>query len=229
MVQPWFGWGLETYGNVFRIYNSQRAVEVHFGQPYYRAAHSDWLQLFAETGAVGTALIPLLLLGLLRGIRWRRAAAIRAICSPVVPSCCCMPGWNFLSPIRPCSSRFGAASALPSATQRSTPAARPNDLRSDMSLRAPISVLIPVKDEASNLAACLASVAFCDEIVVVDSDSTDGTRAIATQAGAGMVDFQWNGRFPKRKTGRWPTSRGNMSGSSSLTPTSVSHPALRRS
>ena len=76
MVRPWFGWGLETYGDVFRIYNSQRAVEVHFGQPYYRAAHSDWLQLFAETGAVGTALIGLLLLGLLRGIRWRRAAAI---------------------------------------------------------------------------------------------------------------------------------------------------------
>jgi O-Antigen ligase len=76
MVRPWFGWGLETYGDVFRIYNSQRAVEVHFGQPYYRAAHSDWLQLFAETGAVGTALIGLLVLGLLRSIRWRSAAAI---------------------------------------------------------------------------------------------------------------------------------------------------------
>ena len=68
-----------------------------------------------------------------------------------------------------------------------------------MSLRAPISVLIPVRNEAANLAACLASVAFCDEIVVVDSDSTDGTRAIATQAGAKLVDFQWNGRFPKKK------------------------------
>src|ERR1019366_7602064 len=30
MVKPWFGWGLETYGDVFRIYNSQRAVETWF-------------------------------------------------------------------------------------------------------------------------------------------------------------------------------------------------------
>ncbi|MBI2517760.1 MAG: glycosyltransferase family 2 protein [Opitutae bacterium] len=68
-----------------------------------------------------------------------------------------------------------------------------------MPARAPISVLIPVKNEAANLTACLASVAFCDEIVVVDSGSTDGTRAIATQAGAQVVDFKWNGEFPKKK------------------------------
>ena len=65
--------------------------------------------------------------------------------------------------------------------------------------RAPISVLIPVKNEAANLAACLASVAFCDEVVVVDSGSTDGTPDIARQAGARVVDFQWDGAFPKKK------------------------------
>ena len=65
--------------------------------------------------------------------------------------------------------------------------------------RAPISVLIPAKNEASNLADCLASVAFCDEIVVVDSGSTDATRAIAEQAGAQVVDFRWDGQFPKKK------------------------------
>ncbi|MBA4137482.1 MAG: glycosyltransferase [Opitutus sp.] len=65
--------------------------------------------------------------------------------------------------------------------------------------RAPISVLIPVKNEAANLAACLASVAFCDEVVVVDSGSTDGTAAIAERAGARVVDFRWNGEFPKKK------------------------------
>ena len=68
-----------------------------------------------------------------------------------------------------------------------------------MAERAPISVLIPVKNEAANLAACLASVAFCDEIVVVDSGSTDATRTIAEAAGARLVDFQWNGEFPKKK------------------------------
>lgn len=68
-----------------------------------------------------------------------------------------------------------------------------------MSDRAPISVLIPVKNEAANLAACLASVAFCDEVVVIDSGSTDGTVDLATRAGARVVDFRWNGEFPKKK------------------------------
>lgn len=68
-----------------------------------------------------------------------------------------------------------------------------------MTERAPISVLIPAKNEAANLAACLASVAFCDELVVVDSGSTDDTAAIAAQAGARVVNFAWDGGFPKKK------------------------------
>jgi O-antigen ligase len=60
LFKPWFGWGLETYGDVFRIYNTQRAAEVSLGQPYYRSAHSDWLQAFAESGVVGTVLLVLL-------------------------------------------------------------------------------------------------------------------------------------------------------------------------
>lgn len=65
--------------------------------------------------------------------------------------------------------------------------------------RAPISVLIPVRNEAANLPACLASVAFCDDVVVVDSGSTDATRALAEAAGARVVDFRWDGAFPKKK------------------------------
>jgi glycosyltransferase involved in cell wall biosynthesis len=65
--------------------------------------------------------------------------------------------------------------------------------------RIPISVLIPARNEAANLAACLASVDFCDDIVVVDSGSTDGTPDIARQAGARVVEFRWNGQFPKKK------------------------------
>jgi len=68
-----------------------------------------------------------------------------------------------------------------------------------MSELAPISVLIPVRNEAANLPACLASVAWCDDIVVVDSGSTDGTREIATAAGARVIDFTWDGQFPKKK------------------------------
>lgn len=64
---------------------------------------------------------------------------------------------------------------------------------------APISVLIPVRNEAANLAACLASVAWCDDLVVVDSGSTDGTADIARAAGARVVDFKWNGLLPRKK------------------------------
>jgi glycosyltransferase involved in cell wall biosynthesis len=65
--------------------------------------------------------------------------------------------------------------------------------------RVPLSVLVPVKNEAANLRECLAGVAFADEIVVVDSASTDGTQEIATAAGARVVQFVWNGKVPRKK------------------------------
>jgi glycosyltransferase involved in cell wall biosynthesis len=65
--------------------------------------------------------------------------------------------------------------------------------------RYPISVLIPAKNECANIRACLDSARFAEEIVVVDSGSTDGTREIAAEFGATVIDFRWNGRFPKKK------------------------------
>ncbi|HEX4641358.1 MAG TPA: glycosyltransferase family 2 protein [Chthoniobacterales bacterium] len=65
--------------------------------------------------------------------------------------------------------------------------------------KTPLSVLIPVKNEAANLRECLASVAFADEIVVIDSHSTDATAEIAASAGAAIVQFDWNGEFPRKK------------------------------
>jgi glycosyltransferase involved in cell wall biosynthesis len=67
------------------------------------------------------------------------------------------------------------------------------------SLRVPISVLIPIKNEAANLPRCLACVRWADEIFVVDSQSTDGSIAIAEQNGAQVVQFQFNGTWPKKK------------------------------
>src|SRR5881392_965907 len=65
--------------------------------------------------------------------------------------------------------------------------------------RAPLSVLVPVKNEAASLRDCLASVSFAQEIVVVDSGSTDGTEAIAEAAGAQVIQFGWNGKLPRKK------------------------------
>jgi glycosyltransferase involved in cell wall biosynthesis len=63
----------------------------------------------------------------------------------------------------------------------------------------PISVLIPTKNEQANIAACLDSARFADERIVVDSGSQDGTREIAVGCGARVVNFDWNGKFPKKK------------------------------
>ena len=65
--------------------------------------------------------------------------------------------------------------------------------------RSALSVLVPVKNEAANLRDCLASVSFAREIVVVDSNSTDDTHAIAQAAGARVIQFVWNGNFPRKK------------------------------
>lgn len=63
----------------------------------------------------------------------------------------------------------------------------------------PLSVIIPVKNEAANLPRCLKSIAWADEIFVVDSQSGDETVAIAEKAGARLVQFHFNGTWPKKK------------------------------
>ena len=65
--------------------------------------------------------------------------------------------------------------------------------------RLPVSILIPIKNEAANLPRCLASVAWADEIFVVDSQSTDGSQQIAEEHGAKVVQFEFNGTWPKKK------------------------------
>jgi glycosyltransferase involved in cell wall biosynthesis len=65
--------------------------------------------------------------------------------------------------------------------------------------RVPVSVLVPIKNEAANLPRCLASAHWADEILVIDSQSTDGSIEIAQQHGAQVVQFQFNGNWPKKK------------------------------
>ncbi|CAN5275648.1 glycosyltransferase family 2 protein [soil metagenome] len=65
--------------------------------------------------------------------------------------------------------------------------------------RVPVSVLVPIKNEAGNLPRCLASVQWADEIFVVDSQSTDGSIRIAEEHGAQVVQFAFNGTWPKKK------------------------------
>jgi glycosyltransferase involved in cell wall biosynthesis len=62
----------------------------------------------------------------------------------------------------------------------------------------PLSLVLITRDAAHELAACLASASFADEIVVVDSGSGDDTVAVARGAGARVVEHAWEGFGPQK-------------------------------
>jgi glycosyltransferase involved in cell wall biosynthesis len=66
-------------------------------------------------------------------------------------------------------------------------------------MKVPVSVLVPIKNEAANLQRSLASVSWAEDIYVVDSQSTDGSAGIAEAHSAQVVQFQFNGTWPKKK------------------------------
>ncbi|WP_413173299.1 glycosyltransferase family 2 protein [Anabaena azotica] len=68
-----------------------------------------------------------------------------------------------------------------------------------MTSKIPVSVLIPAKNEQANLPACLTSLQPADEIFIVDSQSTDKSIEIAESYGAKVVQFKFNGSWPKKK------------------------------
>ncbi|MGH9768416.1 MAG: glycosyltransferase family 2 protein [Blastocatellia bacterium] len=69
----------------------------------------------------------------------------------------------------------------------------------EYAVRLPISVIVPVKNEERNIAACLESVAWADEIWIVDSHSADGTEAVARRYTDKIAQFDYSGGFPKKK------------------------------
>jgi len=61
-----------------------------------------------------------------------------------------------------------------------------------------VTACLIVQDEQARLPAALASVAFCDEIVVVDGGSRDRTCEIARAAGAKVIENSWPGFAAQR-------------------------------
>ena len=75
----------------------------------------------------------------------------------------------------------------------------PDRQRPDNGVSLPVTVAIPVKNEEANLARCLDRLGRFAEVVVIDSGSTDKTLDIAERFGARIVDFRWDGKYPKKR------------------------------
>ena len=63
----------------------------------------------------------------------------------------------------------------------------------------PVSVVVLTRDEEANIARCLASVAWADQVMVVDSGSADETVPIARSLGADVVEQAWLGFSGQRE------------------------------
>lgn len=72
----------------------------------------------------------------------------------------------------------------------------------------PITVIVSVKNEALNLPSCLEKLKRFNQLIVVDSGSTDNTISIAKEMGAEVLQFQWNGKFPKKRN--WTLQNANL-------------------
>ena len=63
----------------------------------------------------------------------------------------------------------------------------------------PVTVLLAVKNEAPNLPRCLNALQRAARIVVIDSQSTDGSTRIAAASGGEVVQFLYAGGYPKKR------------------------------
>jgi glycosyltransferase involved in cell wall biosynthesis len=63
----------------------------------------------------------------------------------------------------------------------------------------PVSVIVAARNEERNLPRCLESLRAAGEVYVVDSQSTDATPEIARSFGARLVQFHYQGGWPKKR------------------------------
>lgn len=65
--------------------------------------------------------------------------------------------------------------------------------------RLPVTVIIPVRNEARNLSRCLQALKEVGEVLVIDSQSTDETVEVARSYEAQVVQFHYQGGWPKKR------------------------------
>jgi glycosyltransferase involved in cell wall biosynthesis len=64
-----------------------------------------------------------------------------------------------------------------------------------------LTIAIPIKNEAVLLQGCIDAIGtnFAAKIIILDSGSTDGSLEIAKENDIEVLDFKWNGQFPKKR------------------------------
>ena len=72
----------------------------------------------------------------------------------------------------------------------------------------PVTVIVSVKNEELNLPSCLENLKDFSEVIVVDSMSTDKTPEIVKEFGFKLVNFIWDGKFPKKRN--WTLDNLNL-------------------
>ena len=129
-----------------------------------------------------------------------------------------LPEWHELpdtpAPV-PAQMHPGATSTplMPSvpSTAQASGSSSPAGTDAPAAARPDLSLCMIVKNEKDNLPACLTSVRdLADEIVVLDTGSTDGTQDIARSFGAKVIQSDWHGDFSRARNlslaeakGRW--------------------------
>lgn len=71
-------------------------------------------------------------------------------------------------------------------------------------MKLPITVLIAAKNEEKNIAKCLDALAPAAQVVLIDSKSSDNTAKIADEFGAHIIQFEYEGGYPKKR--QWALS-----------------------
>jgi glycosyltransferase involved in cell wall biosynthesis len=126
----------------------------------------------------------------------------------------CFPDVRFPEWEAPPGSRQAATSPEPANAEAAAPSGSPADAQAAaprVEARPLLSLCMIVRNESANLPACLDSAAgLADEIIVVDTGSTDGTQDLARRRGARVVQDEWKADFSRARnasleaaTGAW--------------------------
>ena len=82
------------------------------------------------------------------------------------------------------------------------PCGRPQPRASGSAMTSQLSIIVVAKNEAVNIAECVRSARFANEVIVLDSGSTDGTPELARAEGAKVVATpDWPGYGPQINRG----------------------------